>query len=383
MHIIYLANYRLPTEKAHGIQIAAMCEAFAQQGMSVTLVCPDRATEISRDFFEYYAVQRNFTLQKLRVIDAIDRFPFGFVLTSSLFTFAALRSLRKSPRADWVYCRDIFSLLAAAVYRRSRIAYEVHALPRKIRLIHRILFRSVTKFITVNSYLHRSLSDMLQLADEDILTAHDGVSASALTQRVSGEQYRAKLDIPAGTKIALYAGHLYARKGVYTLLDAIPLLPSSVRLFVLGGTEADLRDAKVYAASRDIKADLFLGHVLPREVAGYLSAADILVLPNSATDISSRLYTSPMKLFEYMASGKPIVASDVPSLREILDESMAVLVKPDDPEALARGIAQAAEDPARASALAEKARDVVGEYTWDRRASRIADFLGRQVGRGA
>ena len=115
----------------------------------------------------------------------------------------------------------------------------------------------------------------------------------------------------------------------------------------------------------------FTGHLPPSAVAGQLARADIVALPNPASAISTHS-TSPLKLFEYMAAGKAIVASRLPSLGEVLtDEVNAVLVTPGDADALAGGIRRLVNDPALRAALGSAARDAVAEYSWDRRAERL------------
>ena len=109
-------------------------------------------------------------------------------------------------------------------------------------------------------------------------------------------------------------------------------------------------------------------------VPKYLAASDVLVLPNSEKGLSE--FTSPLKLFEYMAAKRPIVASDLPSLREILSESNAVMVRPDDPAALAEGIQKVLEDEELAKKLAGNAYIDVQQYSWDKRAMRILEFVG-------
>jgi glycosyltransferase involved in cell wall biosynthesis len=115
----------------------------------------------------------------------------------------------------------------------------------------------------------------------------------------------------------------------------------------------------------------FTGQIAPAAVAARLQEADILTLPNPESAISSHA-TSPLKLFEYMAAGRAIVASNLPSIGEVLvDDVNAVLVTPGDAGALAAGISRLAADPAERQRLASAARDGVAEYSWDRRAERL------------
>jgi glycosyltransferase involved in cell wall biosynthesis len=95
------------------------------------------------------------------------------------------------------------------------------------------------------------------------------------------------------------------------------------------------------------------------------------VLPNPASAISSHA-TSPLKLFEYMAARKAIVASDLPAIREVLtDELNGLLVAPGDADALADGIRRLAGDADLRERLAEAASHTVAEYSWGRRAERL------------
>jgi glycosyltransferase involved in cell wall biosynthesis len=124
----------------------------------------------------------------------------------------------------------------------------------------------------------------------------------------------------------------------------------------------------------------FTGHVAPSKVAEVLRRATILVLPNPASAISTD-FTSPLKLFEYMAAGRPIVSSDLPAIREVLRHDVnALLVAPGDPGALAEGIRRLVTDRVLAARLARQALDDVKQYTWERRAERLEALFGEVRG---
>ena len=118
-----------------------------------------------------------------------------------------------------------------------------------------------------------------------------------------------------------------------------------------------------------------------REVAPLLERADVLVMPHTATPVSER-YASPLKLFEYMALGKPIVASDLAAVREVLrDGENACLVTAGDPASLASGIAQRARTSRFGRAHRARAFEAAASYTWARRAERLDALLDAVVGR--
>ena len=145
-------------------------------------------------------------------------------------------------------------------------------------------------------------------------------------------------------------------------------------LFVfVGGMPQDIENFKKKAAG--LSSVLILGQRPYGEIPFFLKAADVLILPNSAREEISRLYTSPLKLFEYMASDRPIIASDLPSIREILNPNNALLVTPDNPELLAEKIRIILSDENLQYSLSAQALELVQNYTWQKRAERIRAYI--------
>ncbi len=161
------------------------------------------------------------------------------------------------------------------------------------------------------------------------------------------------------------------------MLDALALAPS-LRGRIIGGHAAEPDLARLQARAQQLGLAgrvEFTGFQPPAAVAAAVRVADALVLPNRGTTVSAR-YTSPLKLFEYLAAGRPIVAADLPALREILrDNENARLVPPDDPRALADALLAVTRDAALAVRLARGAFDTAAEYSWDRRAARLESVL--------
>ena len=120
---------------------------------------------------------------------------------------------------------------------------------------------------------------------------------------------------------------------------------------------------------------MIIGYRSHSEIPYWLKAADVLVLPNSGKEEISKYWTSPIKMFEYMASKRPIMASDLPSIREILNEGNAILVQPDNPQGLAEGIRKVLENKNLAEKISARAFDDVKQHTWAKRAEKILDFI--------
>ena len=182
-----------------------------------------------------------------------------------------------------------------------------------------------------------------------------------------------------------YAGHLYPWKGVDLVIEAVAALPDT-RGLIIGGheKEPDLARVKAFAEQLNCASRVtFTGLIPPAEVAARLREADVLTLPNPSSAISSE-FTSPLKLFEYMASGRPIVASDLPSLREVLkDRENALLVEPGNPQALTAAIERIKNDAALGRRLAAQAMRDVRQFTWARRAERLEALFAGVTGASA
>lgn len=366
MRILYAAAIRLPTEKAHGAQIMHTCEALARVGATVDLATPGRATDVSESPFAYYGVTENFTLSALSVPDWFTSGRFGFVAATILFAWRVARHTRIT-HPDVVYSRDKIVLLALTFFSpRTRCVWEVHG--------HEptwVVRRFATRFdvVTITAGIKEDLVEC-GVASKRVTVAPDGVDLAPFARAESRVAARTRLGLPQDKNIVMYIGRLDGWKGMETLLEASRLLPHDTQVVVIGGEDEHVRSLEaVYPQVR------FLGYHPYARVADNEAAADVLVLPNTARDVTSMRFTSPLKLFTYMASGKPLVASDLPSLREVLSEQNAFLVTPDDASALASGIQEALQNEVEAGRRAQNAHRDVEQYTWETRATKILQFL--------
>ena len=375
MKILYIANIRLPTEKAHGIQIMKMCEAFAGLGHEIELVVPWRFNWIKTEPFEYYGVKKNFKITKLPSLDTVWLGRIGFWVQS--FTFAEVSvwyALFK--KADIVYSRDELSLFNLGFFKKN-LFWEAH--DGRLNFIIKNIIKRCAGIITITEGL-KDFYARNGTAREKIFVAPDGVDLEKFTINLNKKECRERFSLPQNKKIIMYTGHLYDWKGSDILLETAREFESknseSESLFVfVGGTKKDIEIFKSKAESVKLSNIKILGHKPHYDIPYYLKAADVLVLPNRGDNDISRRYTSPMKLFEYMASGNPIVASDLPSIREILNETNAVLVKPDDSKELADGVIKVLRDDDLSGKISKQALEDIKEYTWQKRADKIISFI--------
>jgi glycosyltransferase involved in cell wall biosynthesis len=167
-------------------------------------------------------------------------------------------------------------------------------------------------------------------------------------------------------------------KGIRELLEAFKRLKAwnkNLFLCFVGGLKREIQEYEGLVRQEGLERDvMFVGQRPPYEIPLYLRAFDVCVMPFPWTRHYA-YFMSPLKLFEYMAARRPIVASDLPSVREILNEGNAVLVEPGNPKALAEGIENVLENEELANKIAKKAYEDVRAHSWERRAARILDFI--------
>lgn len=388
MVLYYLATVRLPTEKAHGVQIVENCEALAAAGLDVTLLAPRRRNTPSlqgKDLFAHYGVNPAFTF---RQVAAIDVFPLGrwlewlaFPLLTGSFSIAAAMLLRRRPRGV-VYSRDMGPLLVLAALGHRSLVYEVHqaSQSRLGRWLQRRCIRRAQATFAVTRHL---AGELHRSSGRTVETLPDGYRAERFRNAPEREEARRRLALPSHAFIIGYVGRLETlgqSKGLDTVVAALAQLgDASAVLHVVGGpadqlsaVEAAWRGAGLPAAGCSAA-----GEVPAPEVPVHLAACDVCVLPLPWSRHFA-YHASPLKLFEYMAAGRAIVASDLPAHREVLEDGRtALLTAPGDARALASALRRLRDDPALRARLGSAARAAAAGYAWDVRANRLSARLRR------
>jgi glycosyltransferase involved in cell wall biosynthesis len=267
-------------------------------------------------------------------------------------------------------------LLARAL--RSPAVLEAHDLgdlgfrfniSESTRRRHQQAIRRALGVVTVTRAGAHEIGRVCAVAPDRIVVAPDAAEPRAM------QAPQASLDIDAPLRVA-YAGSMWPDRGVETLMLALPELTINARLFMVGGGQEQIAFLQGRAAQLGVAEQLeFVGHVPHHDVAGWLERSDVLVLPIRPGAWADK-YASPMKLFEYMATGRPMIVADVPTVREIVDEHSATFFRPDDAGSLARALEQIAANWEHALARAERARSLLEQqYTYKHRAQRILDWL--------
>ena len=370
MRLSYISNSRIPTGHAHGLQIMYMCEEFAKRGAEVDLVVPAKKNFHDEDPFEHYGVERIFRITRITVPDLLSRISIAPRITFllDLFFYGLALYLQPISERRIIYTRDYGLLFFLP--RNVPIFLEVHDLPRWTS-VFKFAARRVAGFVVITKGLKEMLIG-LGITPAKILVAPDAVHLEDFANPESREAARRRLGLLQRAKIAMYIGRIDGWKGTDTLFEAASRM-HDVSTVVIGALLKDI------TALRAAHPRITFFEMRPyQELADNQQAADFLILPASAKHAISARYTSPLKLFTYMTSGIPLIASDVPSLREVIDERHAFFFRADDAESLATTIEHAIGHSEEGREKARVAKELVRRYTWEERAKNILSFLRNQ-----
>lgn len=381
MRILYPVSEVFPNPTARSIQIMNTAAALARRGHRVHLLLGRGAGGGVGALLEYYGLAPTAGLE-IEFLPILRSRGGGIWRPSwsGLYFFSCRRRLAAllsapDPGGGTVLFLRHLKLAGNLLEKKEKLgpapvvfeAHEIfsHGEPQgsRRRVLEERVYGGVGGVAAITGHLARMLEETFALGAR-LAVIPDGTRLFPAAPRNSRSLPR-----------IYYSGQLYEWKGVDCLLEAMTEVPGA-RLTILGGGAGGLDQVRARARLLGIEARLDLpGQVPHREVEKRLQEADVFVLPAGDRTIS-RYWTSPLKLFEYMAAGRPLVASDLPSLREILrHEENALLVTPGDPRALAQALRRIVEDSGLAQRLAAQALQDVREYTWDRRAERLEGFF--------
>ena len=378
MKIFYASDSTIPSELANSIHVMKMAQALAHNGHDVTLLAAmpsgqapvvEQPSNNTVDLFERYGVGSVFTLQRLS----------RPVLRLWGAMWYALQSSRRLQQANpqLVYARDL-GAAAMAVLSAYSTVLELHQPPTglKLWLLQRIAANpKLRRVVLITQTLEaRVLSDVPALKGRTLVAA-DGAD----TWRQTPEP--ANLRAPVGAINVGYTGHLYPGKGMEVLVGVARMAPD-LHLHIVGGNPKDI--AHWQHQCQGLPNVIFYGRVDHAQVPSYLQAMDVLLLPNQNKvavhgsgngDIGQ--WTSPLKAFEYMAAGKPIVASRLPVLQEVFtDQRNALLCDPIHAHEWVQAIRRILADSSLATQLATHARnDLETRYSWFHRAQLVLEGL--------
>ena len=369
MKIAYIAAANIPSSTANSVQVMKVCQALTQLGHETQLFVPGRFETDWDELADQYGLETRFNVNHLPSRKSLKRFDF---------VLAALRRA-KVGKAEVVYTRMLWVAVAAQL-QRLPVILELHDLPagRLGNPLFKRYLRSDTRKMTVliTKALSRAIEDRLNisLSGHNCVIAPDGVDDSRYASLPEAAEARRELGL-AEKPTAVYTGGFYQGRGLELLLKLARDFPEVQFLWVGGKPEA-VTTWKATLNHEGVENIKLTGFVPNRALALYQAAADVLLMPFGKTIAGSSGgntadVCSPLKMFEYMAAGRVILTSDLPVLREVLNESNACFYAMEDYDDLKDKFSALLEDPPRRKSLADQARKDVKQYTWQERMRRI------------
>jgi glycosyltransferase involved in cell wall biosynthesis len=357
-----------------------MCEALSKQGNDVTLVSKASALKLEPNVLDdhgFYGVEPAFKLVRLaRPATKGGEVVFSWHLASYLW------SQRK--HVDLVYSRNLVGAWLAVRFGLP-LLFEVHDF-----LAGNIFTGLLHHQIYLSTHLVRMVFNSQGLQDyyrsnfgvpdnARIKVARNGADPFSLENLPSATDRTAQVLSQSESYQIGYVGQLYPGRGIDLIAKLAELIPECV-FHIIGGMENTVHS---WSQAISLSNVHFHGFVEPSKLPRYYKHLDLLLMPyqqrvlleHNGTDTSQ--WMCPLKMFEYMATGRPIISSDLPVLREVLQhERNALLVPPDDVDAWVSAVRRLAAEPELRRKLGENARqDLLNHYTWEARARKVLHDL--------
>ncbi|MDX7998826.1 glycosyltransferase family 4 protein [Xenorhabdus sp. Reich] len=390
MKIAYIDPYPVPDYRVASLQILQNVDAFARQGHSVCLITPQGQSQVEEIIGR--SLPASVELIALHNIRRKWYFPLN---TQKLFYLQVSRWL-KEHQVDAIFTRNIkmanYLLCKHPDIPHFFESHEVFAQSfkeshdllkrknqnkyQKLRKIEQQVYDSSKVVFALTSLLRDDICKEYGVKTP-IVVAPDGVDMLAVEstkQALSDRESKHESPIQI-----LYLGSLHRWKGVPTVMKAMTYLDNAV-LNIAGGTSEQIERLRHVAEQIGVSNKVnFLGFVQPKNRFRVIADNDICVLPLTKTSIGSR-YTSPLKLFEYMAMGKPVVISDFPSIRDAVDENAVNFADSEDAESFAEQIRWLIHNPDEMMVKVDHSLRLVAErFNWDQRAKLITGVIKEKL----
>lgn len=368
MKIACITTSQIPSRTANSIQAMKVCHALKQCGEEIKVWVPLFKKADWSELKDLYGLQEEFPVAWL---------PFKPSLKQYDFCWHSVE-LAKQWGADVIYTWALQSAVFAQQQHLPTVM-EFHDFPMGTFGPH--LFRRYIRHqanslsLTTTAALAKGLEEKYRFTFQasTLQIAPNGTDPERYAHLPGPAQARKQLELKENTTVG-FTGHFYSGRGVDLLLEIALALPE-VQFLWVGGKEEHIRPWREELKQRNVQNVVLTGFIPNQQLPLYQAACDILVMPygktisgSSGGDISKVI--NPMKMFDYMASGRAIVASEIPVFHEILSEQSAVFCPPDDSQAWVAAIRNLAEDAEIRKKLANNAKVLSQRYSWKTRAEK-------------
>lgn len=378
MRLFQAPLYGFPNLWAHSLQSARMAEAFLANGVDTTLVYPWHPDALPWESVrDIYGLRQYPRRTQLKGSGAGSQWPFGRlsheIVKASLAVFAISSNandvfLGRQPGEDPV---ATLLWLKASHLMKARLFVELHEARHYLSTAD----SHIDGYVVISEALRGFLANV-GINGDRIVVAPNAVSLEMYEQAhmLDPNQLRRDLGLPERHVVVCYTGQLYKSKNVELLIASMKYLSDETILVIVGGQTAfDLERIRAFVEAHQLSSRVRLvGQQRTDVTVRFQMAADVLAIPSSP-DMSVSRWGSPLKLQEYLATGRPIAACLIPSLQNVLRDDEVVWAQEATAVSLAGAIRAAAGKQPRDF---NEVRGRLGGWTWRDRASRIAEFMG-------
>lgn len=330
----------------------------------------------------------NFVHKKLPVIVCTKNF---LIEKITRLIFNIIYFIFFDKKANYLYTRDFsiiyfLSLLPKFLRPKKKIIFEAHKIynktSKKVNYSQEKKALSIVDLYVANSIgTKEGLINNFGIVEKKILVLSNGVNLKSFQRKRVDNNYYNKYQIKKDDKIIVYTGSFQNWKGVDVLINAVNYLDiENYKILLIGGYGKNKNRIENIVRNSKCSERIYVDGYLPQEeLIKILSMSYIAVIPNKFTEEGEN-YTSPVKIFEYLALGLPIIASKLPAIQNILKEDEnCIFFQPEDPEHLAKKITFLLNNEDLRLNMSKNNLNKSKDYSWEKRAINLIKFLKNKM----
>jgi len=386
-HYLFFTRYPLPQpQQAHLVQVCNLANAAANLGYSSVLcfleqgwrsfnpigwIHPFHPRKPAAKLSNFYNLQEKLKVAPLPIPSPITQIKSKWTNSSTIvckyyFPLHILPSTQIVHTREWNFVKAAIKHGIPAIYEHDHHEQK----PFEPEIAHNPLLQIA---VTVAEPIRESMIEN-GMPPEKIIKLHNGFNQIFLERHPEAAKiWREKLLVNQRQHLIVYSGALRGFKGINLVIEVAKEMPQAQFAFA-GGNPSEVQHYQQLAQEKQTPNVTFVGHLPQNQLASLLQAADILVHPHRSGNAAAT--TSPMKLFDYLASGTPIVATEIPPLMEFKSSSaIAGWCEPDNPTKLAKSLQQVlATHPRKIEGYTDNF-DFVRQFSWENRIRQTMSYI--------